>query len=437
MSTFIDRRLNGKNRSSANRRKFTRRAKEYIKEAVDRRIGKENIKDIADNTKVKVKKKTIQEPTFQNSKHGKRQGVHPGNEEYFKDQELLRPKGGAGGGGKQGGESGDAEDEFIFSINRKEFLEYFFEGLALPDLIKTSLLNIEEWKWKRAGYTTDGSPANLNIVRSFEASLMRREALEGGIEEEIKAKKKRIQELEAEEAQGDADEFGRAVVLDLLYREVEELVKEEVPFIDDIDIRYNVHTKEPNPSTSAVMFCVLDVSVSMGEFEKMLSKKFFFLLYLFLEREYEEVEIHFIRYHHEAEEVDEEDFWTKVTSGGTVTSTALKLVRAIIQENYATADWNIYLAHASDGDNFTNDRDNMNEELEKLLPMLQYYAYVQVGENIRALWNMGDANTELWNIFEDLQDVYPSVATALIEEETQIWPVFRRLFEKRESAQKQ
>lgn len=434
MSTIIDRRLNGKNKSSPNRRKFFRRAKDAIREAVNKRISDEKIKDTATGgTKVRVKQKTVDEPTFRNSRDGKKQGVHPGNKEYQKGEELKRPPKERGGRGKQGSDDGLAEDDFIFTVNREEFLEVLFENLALPDLVKTSLINIEEYKMRRAGHTTSGSPANLNIIRSIESSLMRRSALEGSIEDDIEEKKKELRELE-ESSEFLSEELGwtNGDAMDKLRREIAELEKEEVPYIDDVDIRYNVHVKEPNPSNNAVMFCIMDVSVSMGEFEKMLAKKFFLLLYLFLEREYDNIDIVFIRYYHEAEEVDEDDFWNKVTSGGTITSKGIRIANQIVKDRYPTADWNIYVAHASDGDNFSNDRQDLLYEMNHLLPALQYFAYVQVGENIRRLWGMGDGHTELWEQFEELKEKNPQLATALVEEEKQIWPVFRSLFEKRE-----
>jgi len=437
MSTIIDRRLNGKNKSSPNRRKFFRRAKEAIREAVDKRIADGKIKDTVKDTNVRVKKKTIDEPSFKNSRSGRKQGVHPGNKEYHRGDELDRPRENSGGRGKGGGEGDISEDEFIFTINRSEFLEIFFENLELPDLIKTSLINIEEWKWRRAGYATDGAPANLNIIRSLEASLMRRSALEGAIEEEIKEVKERISKvqkvLKNKECEDHMVDYYTEVLI-LLAKELKELEEQEVPYIDDVDIRYNIHVKEPDPSNNAVMFCVMDVSISMGEFEKMLSKKFFLLLYLFLEREYESIDLVFIRYYHNAEEVNEDDFWHKVTSGGTITSKGLDLALEIIQDRYPTADWNIYLAHTSDGDNFSNDRVDLRRALDRILPYLQYYAYIQVGENIRALWNMGEVETELWSVIEEYAKEYPKVAMALIEEEKQIWPVFRSLFEKREES---
>ncbi len=111
----------------------------------------------------------------------------------------------------------------------------------------------------------------------------------------------------------------------------------------------------PVPTAKAVMFCLMDVSGSMDEARKDLSKRFFILLYLFLTRHYEKIDIVFIRHHTQAQEVDEENFFRARETGGTVVSSALVLMDEIIKERYSPSDWNIYAAQASDGDNWHHD----------------------------------------------------------------------------------
>ena len=57
------------------------------------------------------------------------------------------------------------------------------------------------------------------------------------------------------------------------------------------------------------MFCLMDVSGSMDEEKKATAKRFFMLLYLFLLRTYEHIEVVFIRHHTIAREVNEDDFF--------------------------------------------------------------------------------------------------------------------------------
>jgi uncharacterized sporulation protein YeaH/YhbH (DUF444 family) len=103
------------------------------------------------------------------------------------------------------------------------------------------------------------------------------------------------------------------------------------------------------------MFCLMDVSGSMGEREKDLAKRFFMLLHLFLKRRYERLDIVFIRHTHDAQEVDEHTFFYSRQSGGTIVSTALEEMKKIVHDRYATGEWNIYAAQASDGYTQTGD----------------------------------------------------------------------------------
>ena len=85
------------------------------------------------------------------------------------------------------------------------------------------------------------------------------------------------------------------------------------------------------------------------------AKRFFILLYLFLKRNYERIDVVFIRHHTVAKEVDEQEFFYSRETGGTVVSSALKLMHEIVQDRYSPNEWNIYGAQASDGDNWNDD----------------------------------------------------------------------------------
>ncbi|MCQ9427626.1 YeaH/YhbH family protein, partial [Pseudomonas sp. LJDD11] len=128
-----------------------------------------------------------------------------------------------------------------------------------------------------------------------------------------------------------------------------------VPYLDTFDLKYNLLVKQPNPSSKAVMFCLMDVSGSMTQATKDVAKRFFILLYLFLKRNYDKIEVVFIRHHTSAREVDEEEFFYSRETGGTIVSSALKLMQEIMAERYPSNEWNIYAAQASDGDNWNDD----------------------------------------------------------------------------------
>ena len=167
----------------------------------------------------------------------------------------------------------------------------------------------------------------------------------------------------------------------------------------------------------------MDVSGSMDQRTKDIAKRFFILLYLFLRKNYQKTEVVFIRHHSTAKEVDEEEFFYSRETGGTVVSSALKLMQSIIEERYPVSEWNIYGAQASDGDNWTNDSTTCYNLLEnELLPVLQYYCYIEITDR---------GHQELWNYYEKLAEQYGDVfALRDIQDYADIYPVFRELFQR-------
>src|SRR5690606_34396244 len=209
-----------------------------------------------------------------------------------------------------------------------------------------------------------------------------------------------------------------------------------VAYVDPVDIRYNRYEQQPQPNANAVMFCLMDVSSSMGEREKDLAKRFFVLLHLFLKRRYERIDIVFIRHTHEAGEVDEETFFYSTQSGGTVVSTALEEMRRIIAERYPSNEWNIYAAQASDGDNVAGDSDHCAEMLEdEIMKLCQYYAYIEIiDERETEIFGATENGTSLWRAYRTVGEHWPNFQMARIARPSDIYPVFRRLFSKNASA---
>jgi hypothetical protein len=414
----IDRRLSGKNKSIGNRERFLRRYREQIKEAVRKAVGDRSIRDIEEGADITLPKRDVSEPTFGHAPGGSREMVHPGNQEYVRGDRIQRPQGGGGGGsgGQGASQDGQGEDDFVFRISREEFMNYFFDDLALPRMIRTQLLaDVPEWKYRRAGYVSEGNPTSLHIVRSMRTGLARRIAMGGDSRVELR---QALNDVEEAERRGESEkelERLRAVVAELKAR-----VK-RVPFLDPFDLRYRNRVKEPQPTSKAVMFCLMDVSGSMDESRKDLAKRFFILLYLFLSRHYEKTEVVFIRHHTQAAEVTEDEFFHATESGGTVVSSALTLMNEIIRARYMGSEWNIYGAQASDGDNWQQDSSKCRELLDnKILPLVRYYAYVQVA----------DEDQNLWEEYTRVRDANPHFAMQKIVTPSQIFPVFRDLFKK-------
>jgi uncharacterized protein len=425
---IIDRRLSGKNKSIGNRERFLRRYKDQIKGAVRRAIDGRGIRDLERGEDIRIPKKDISEPVFHHGQGGQRDMVHPGNQEYVAGDRIKRPKGGGSGGGSgkgQASDSGEGEDDFVFSLSKEEFMQVFFEDLALPHLIRTQLAETPEWKSHRAGFTNDGTPNNLHVVRSMRGALGRRIALGNDSRRELRELEAQLDALRRHphptEVMAD-HEIGRieARITELRSR------LERIPFLDPIDLRFRSRVKVPVPTAKAVMFCVMDVSGSMDEGRKELSKRFFILLYLFLTRHYEKIDIVFIRHHTQAQEVDEQGFFHSTETGGTVVSSALVLMEEIIRARYPSDQWNIYGAQASDGDNWHHDSGRCREILQnKILPLCRYYAYVQVAE----------PEQNLWDEYVRLAEVSgPHFAMRKVTSADQIYPVFRDLFKKEGAA---
>ncbi len=417
MTQIIDRRINGKHKSAVNRRRFLRRFRGQIKKAVADAINKRSIIDIENGEKINIPTKDTHEPIFHHGQGGRRNAIHPGNKEFITGDHIARPPRGPGNGGSEASDQGEGEDEFAFQLSREEFLEFFFEDLELPDLVKTQLTKITDYKSVRAGYSTTGVPANIDIVRSLKGALARRIALRTPYSSELAECEKELEELEANTEDPSQDQ--RILELKNNIRRLKDKIS-TIPFIDTFDLRYRNRILEPSPTTQAVMFCLMDVSGSMDEARKEMAKRFFILLYLFLTRTYENIQVVFIRHHTTAKEVNEEDFFYSRETGGTVVSSALELMHKIICERYPTSDWNIYAAQASDGDNWEGDSPNCNTLLnERIMPLLQYFAYIEI---------MAHDHQSLWRHYEKVKALHRNFDMQSINDNNEIYPVFRKLF---------
>lgn len=422
---IIDRRLAGKNKSVGNRERFLRRYKTQVREAVQRAINGRSIRDMERSEDISIPKRDLSEPVFGHGEGGNREVVHPGNREYVRGDRIEKPQGGQGQGRGQGdaSDSGEGEDDFVFTLSKEEFMQVFFEDLALPNLVRTALAEVPEWKSQRAGHSSEGTPNNLHVVRSMRGALGRRIALGA-------SSRRELHDLEAELATLRATAPRDATLAHAYEAEIAQLEAriahlkgriQAIPYLDPIDLRYRSRIKVPVPTTQAVMFCVMDVSGSMDEQRKELSKRFFILLYLFLTQHYEKIDLVFIRHHTQAQEVSEQDFFHATETGGTVVSSALVLLDQIIEARYPSSEWNIYVAQASDGDNWHHDSSRCSELLvQKILPKVRYFAYVQVAQT----------EQNLWEEYLALSETHPHFAMRKVLEASEIYPVFRELFKK-------
>ena len=416
---IIDRRFDSKHKSSVNRARFLERYKGQIRKAVSDAINKRGIRDIDIGEKIGIPGKDIAEPQFSHGRGGVWETVRPGNDRFNSGDQVERPPGGASGQGPgQASQDGEGLDEFLFTLTKDEFLDIFFDELALPNLVKQQLAHVEQTRRVRAGYTQSGVPANINLARTMRGAASRRIAVGGPYAAQLRALVAELDEKKNRLADNDPE-------LERLRHEIAHLrIKmERVPFVDSFDLRYSNRIQVPQPSTQAVMFCLLDVSGSMDEGRKNIAKRFFMLLYLFLTRNYERIDVVFIRHHTVASEVDEDEFFTSRESGGTVVSSALELMHKIVVARYPSSLWNIYGAQASDGDNWGDDSPRCRVLLdEKILPLTQYFSYIEITDG---------PPQNLWQEYTRLQMSHQGeFAMRRIATVADIYPVFRELFKR-------
>lgn len=400
MSIIIDRRLNDRNKNSVNRQRFLRRYKEQIRKSVADVVSRRSITDMEQGGDVSIPVRDISEPSFHHGSGGDREYVNAGNRKFNTGDKIPRPESGGGKGSGAGEGGGESSDEFTFALSREEFMNLFFDDLELPHLVRNALGETRDFKWRRAGYTQTGVPANLSVVRSLRNAMARRIALGAPL-------KRQMLELQAAQAAEEEIEAVRRRI-------------ERIPFVDEIDLRYRHRVKDPQPISRAVMFCLMDVSASMTEDKKDLAKRFFTLLYLFLTRKYEKVELVFIRHTDDAQEVDEDTFFHDTRSGGTVVLSALKLMQEVMAARYPSDAWNIYGAQVSDGDAFGADPEKSRACLsEQLLPQLRYFAYIEVPDQ-------ENRASPLAHAYQRINS--ERFAMKSVTSRGQVYPVLRELF---------
>ncbi len=423
---IIDRRPNPHGKNLENRRRVLLRARDAVQRAARDAVASGKLREVGQERAISIPSDALHEPSLHRVfSSGVRDIVLSGNKVFSPGDRLQRPpsgKGRGGGGAGEAGEDGGGEDSFRFVLSRDEFLDAFFDDLALPDLVKRQIASTDATTISRAGLSNDGSPSQLDLGRTMKHSMARRIGLRRPKPELVTELELRIAALERDHGDPEMLEALRSELVIALRR------MNRVPWIDPVDMRYRRYTVTPKPTTRAVMFCLMDVSGSMTERMKDLAKRFFLLLHVFLERRYKRVDLVFIRHSEVAEEVDEDTFFHDPRTGGTIVSSALVELLRVQSERYPADTWNIYVAQASDGDNSGSDTPKSCTLLrEQILPLVQYYAYIEIigsGAVIR-----GD--TDLWRGYRGVADNNDRLVMRQVGDKRDIFPVFRDLFAKK------
>ena len=341
---IVDRRLNPGGKNLANRQRFMRRAKALVRKAVHeslRRPRHQGCPGRAARSRIPPRACTSRASAAAEAACAT--SCCPATRSSSKATSLPRP-GERRRRARRAGD-GEGEDDFRFVLSRDEFVDLFLEDLELPDLAKRKLAEAESEGWQPRrlfDLRLAGQPRAEAHDATSAVAPHRAAAAEA---------RRRSQQLEAEIA---ALRRTRSVAPSCWpsSRRCKAQVPGAFPIIDPLDVRYRRFETEPKPVAQAVMFCLMDVSGSMTEHMKDLAKRFYMLLYIFLKRRYKHVDIVFIRHTDEAAGGGRGDILPQPgdrrhrgvhRAGGDAARSSTT--------RYRPADWNIYAAQASDGDN--------------------------------------------------------------------------------------
>lgn len=385
MAIFREPDYGGQDRSAEDRRRHRQLVEEVIKRNLGNIIAEESIIGQKKGKVFKVPIRGLKEYQFIYGEN--RPGVATGKGEEKRGQRISgaaeKQKGGSGDG------AGSAEgDEFYETeITLEELVNYLFEDLKLPYLEKKKLSMLEtESSHKRWGIQRKGIPPRLSKKRTMMERIKR---------------KKSSQRREAD-----------------VEPEIMDYSEERFPFNEN-DMRYQRLKEQMRPESNAVVICIMDNSGSMYLSKKFLARSFFFLLYQFVRYRYVNVELVFINHTTQAQEVNEDEFFHRGESGGTMISSGYEKALEIITERYSPAIWNVYAFHCSDGDNWPEDNEKTLEKAHKLCDICNLFGY---GEII-STWNPGDTMAEVF-AQEIKADNFISVKMGSKED---IWPAFKKL----------
>jgi uncharacterized sporulation protein YeaH/YhbH (DUF444 family) len=279
----------------------------------------------------------------------------------------------AGDMGEGGNEDGEVRLLLEFSID--DVMDWIWEELKLPDLKSKPNARIDEMELVREGWDKRGARSRLDRRRTVKEAIKR-----------------------------------RAVQTD------------PVPFTND-DLRFRQLVTRSRPSTSAVVFFVIDVSASMTQIERKLAKSFFFFALQGIRRKYNKVETRFIAHTTHAWEFSEAEFFQVSGIGGTIASSAFRLTLDIVKNEMNAASSNIYLFYASDGENFTEDRAAANQSLVELGGLLNYIGYIETLPGVpRSL------ETEMRRLCNDLERRGLPIGSSVLAGSDDVWRALRKFF---------
>lgn len=367
-------------RSAADRLRHRQKIRSSIRENIADVIAEESIIRRSGDRVIKVPLRGVKEFRFV---YGDNQpGVAEGAGEDTQRGDVVARRDKKGRGGLPGEPGTDpGADYYETEVSLEELIDIMFEDLELPDLERKQLSSIESLRLtKRKGFRSVGLRVRLDRRRTIREKIRR-----------VRARTRSPGKTAATEA-----------------RE---------PFHVS-DLRYRHRTLEVHKTSNAVVMCIMDTSGSMDTAKKYLARSFFFLLYQFVARRYEAVEVVFIAHDVAAKEVNEDDFFHKGEAGGTFVSSGYKKALDVIADRYHPELWNIYAFHCSDGDNFGSDTPAAIAAAKELCEIVNLFGYGEIKPR-----GAGYYGTSLLETFKQIDS--DNFQTVLIERKEDVWPSFR------------
>ena len=326
-------------------------------------------------TTVRVPVKMLEHYRFKLRPPGEQQGVGQGQAKP--GDRIGRPQ---QDGDTQRGVGGNEEGGIQYTLEFRidDIVDWLWEEMQLPNL-EAKAGRASEDDWTREGWDRRGARSRLDRRRSLKESIKRRGA--------------------------------------------QSAIGADSPSFTDDDLRYRQLAKREQPAMQAVVILLLDVSGSMGERERQISKTFFFWAIQGLRRQYRHLDLVFVAHTSEAWEFQEEEFFRVTGTGGTVASAGLKKVHEIIEERYSPSQYNVYLFYASDGENFPSDQPLAESALEELSLLCNFAGFLEVAPLAGAA-----PDSEIGKLFVDLAQDDRHVGAYRVSSTDDIWDAVRHFF---------
>ncbi len=380
-------------RAASDRSRHREKIDKAIKESIKDVVAEESIIGQSGKKKIRIPVKGIKEHRFvygsneKNKQVGSAQG-----KDVSKGQRVghrrRRKQDQSGEGNKPGNKPG--EEMYEIEMSLEELAGYLFSDLELPELEKKNFKFTTQEKFKRKGKRPYGIRPRLSKKETIKQKLRRKKAA-----------------IKSGAHDPESDERFTFHESDLRYKHIAPVQKE---------------------NTAAVVFFVMDVSGSMTKSKKFLARSFFFLLYQFLNHKYSSIDVVFISHTTQANEVNEEQFFTQVPNGGTMVSSGLTKVEDIIEKRYHPNNWNIYTFYCGDGDNWSINNKETIEAFRRLKEINQIIAYTEIGKLVdysqHSLYTQPEKR--LWDWTKLVED--KNFKRLRLEKNNDIWPSFKRLF---------